>query len=92
MIDLLQTWLVIEFANLLILATSKESYWKYAYEVCSLQLYTEESSTQYKGIDHFPTENWLGTMVNQSILNYSPLLNVYYRYLMEMLFLKKVFQ
>ena len=41
------------FANLLILATSKENYWKYAYEVCGLKLYTQESSTQYKRIDHY---------------------------------------
>ena len=32
---------------------SKESYWKYAYEVCHLELYTEESSTQYKRRDHY---------------------------------------
>ena len=40
-------------ANLLILATSKESYWKYAYEVCGLELYTEESSIKYKRIHHY---------------------------------------
>ena len=46
---------------------------------------------EYNIIGHM-FKNWLGTMVHQSILSYSPLLNVYYRYLMVMLFLKKVFQ
>ena len=41
------------FANLLIIATSKESYWKHAYEFCGIELFTEESSPQYKRIDHY---------------------------------------
>ena len=44
---------VSKFANLFIPAKSKESYWKYTYEVSGLKLYTEESSTQYKQIDHY---------------------------------------
>ena len=68
-VDLTGDWII---ANLLILDTGKESYWKYAYEVCGLELYTEESSTQYKRIDPYWSyvENWLGTMVNQSVLSY----------------------
>ena len=48
-VDLTGDWII---ANLLILATSK-SYWKYAYEVCGLELYTEESFAQYNRIDHY---------------------------------------
>ena len=48
-VDLTRDWI----CWLLILATSKESYWKYAYEVCGLELCTEESSTQYNQIDHY---------------------------------------
>ena len=83
---------MIEFANVLVLATSRESYWKYAYEVCGLELSTKESSTQYKQIDNYWSD--VGKLVGEDVTKvyYSPLLNVYYRYLMDMLFLKKIFQ
>lgn len=83
---------MIEFANVLVLATNRESYWKYAYEVCGLELSTKESSTQYKQIDNYWSD--VGKLVGEDVTKvyYSPLLNVYYRYLMDMLFLKKIFQ
>ena len=83
---------MIEFANVLVLATNRESYWKYAYEVCGLELSTKESSTQYKQIDNYWPD--VGKLVGEDVTKvyYSPLLNVYYRYLMDMLFLKKIFQ
>ena len=83
---------MIEFANLLVLAANRESYWKYAYEVCGLELSTKESSTQYKQIDNYWSD--VGKLVGEDVTKvyYSPLLNVYYRYLMDMLFLKKIFQ
>ena len=83
---------MIEFPNVLVLATNRESYWKYAYEVCGLELSTKESSTQYKQIDNYWSD--VGKLVGEDVTKvyYSPLLNVYYRYLMDMLFLKKIFQ
>ena len=83
---------MIEFANVLVLATNRESYWKYAYEVCGLELSTKESFTQYKQIDNYWSD--VGKLVGEDVTKvyYSPLLNVYYRYLMDMLFLKKIFQ
>ena len=83
---------MIEFANVLVLATNRESYWKYAYEVCGLELSTKESSTQYKQIDNYWSD--VGKLVGEDVTKvyYSPLLKVYYRYLMDMLFLKKIFQ
>ena len=83
---------MIEFANVLVLATNRESYWKYAYEVCGLELSTKESSTQYKQIDNYWSD--VGKLVGEDVTKvyYSPLLNDYYRYLMDMLFLKKIFQ
>ena len=61
---------MIEFANLLVLAANRESYWKYAYEVCGLELSTKESSTQYKQWNNYCSYvgKLVGEDVNQSIL------------------------
>ena len=85
---------MIEFANLLILATSKESYWKYAYKVCGLEQYTEELSTQYKRIDHYWP--YVGKVVgDDGQRKYTQLFTLAKCILSSshgMLFLKRVFQ
>lgn len=38
---------------IIVTSASKDSYWKYAYEVCGLEIQTEEESSLYKRIDHY---------------------------------------